>query len=87
MGRLEDRFYSEQDLLKYIEEHGPIEMHDMQNLWRNSTDKYQGVHHYYIYDCFTSNGSCGESFIFPTKPNQYVGSCGEQWPTNFNNLR
>lgn len=67
MGRLDDRFFTESDLVNYIKKHGPIKMKDMKNLWRNSLDKYKGVNNYYVYDCTTSYGSCGETFIFPKK--------------------
>ena len=64
-----EKFYSEEDLINFVKKNGPIEMHDMENLWRNSLPKYQGVHHYYIHDCATRAGSCGESYIYPARDN------------------
>jgi len=61
MGRLQKTFYTEEDLLKFIGIHGKIEMQDMQKA--NSL----GMSPYYVYDCITSAGSCGEIYIYPEK--------------------
>lgn len=59
---MSSRFYKEEDLERFIEKNGSIQMHDMKEMWRSV---YSGIQPYYVFDCVTRNGSCGEIFIFP----------------------